>query len=342
MRKLLNLLIFILLAGSAPFLQACSDAEDDAEEETTEGETEVSLSVSPTSVSVAAEGESFTVIVTCNTDYNVAVSDSWLSLDSDNGGSLSFTVAANTSESSRTASITITAGDLSGTVTVTQEGADDSEDSSDDSDDPDDGSDDSSDDSDDTDDSGDSSDDSLSEASGTINGYEYVDLGLSVKWAMYNVGADSPEEFGNYYAWGETDTKSSYSSSNSITYGIDIDDIAGNTEYDAAAANWGDSWRLPTGEECEALIDSCTWAWTTLNDVNGYKVTGTNDNSIFLPYAGYYRASFYYSSGGGCYWSSTPASSGTGAAECLYFISSSYSLEGFYRYRGQSVRAVSE
>ena len=180
------------------------------------------------------------------------------------------------------------------------------------------------------------------EVSDESDDYESVDLGLSVKWATCNIGADSPTDYGNYYAWGETATKSSYTSSNSTTYSVEMEDIAGNAEYDVATANWGGSWRMPTYDEYQELLDSCTWEWTTEDDVNGYLVTGPSGNSIFLPYAGYRRASFYYSSGGGCYWCSTPYGDGNGLAGCLYFTSSSQSLEGFYRYRGQSVRPVSE
>ena len=89
--------------------------------------------------------------------------------------------------------------------------------------------------------------DDNSETTGTINGYKYVDLGLSVKWATVNIGATLPADYGNYYAWGETETKDEYTSDYSVTYGdSSIDDFAGNATYDAATANWGSSWRMPT------------------------------------------------------------------------------------------------
>ena len=109
----------------------------------------------------------------------------------------------------------------------------------------------------------------LSSAAGIENGYGYVDLGLSVKWATYNVGANSPEEYGNYYAWGETTTKTSYTEENCSTYGKSIGSIAGNSTYDVARALWGGGWRLPTKEEFEELRDRCTWNWTTYKGVNG-------------------------------------------------------------------------
>lgn len=132
------------------------------------------------------------------------------------------------------------------------------------------------------------------------NGHAYVDLGLSVKWATCNVGASSPEEYGNYYAWGETTTKSSYTEDNSKTDGVSMSSsIAGDASYDAARANWGGTWRLPTASESQELIDNCTWTWTTQGGKNGYKVTSEkNGNSIFLPAAGCrYSMTLYYGGG---------------------------------------------
>jgi hypothetical protein len=131
-----------------------------------------------------------------------------------------------------------------------------------------------------------------------FNGHEYVDLGLpsGTLWASCNVGATSPEEYGDYFAWGETSTKSDYTISNSITSGLSISelesrgiiDASGNltAAYDAATANWGDKWRMPTLDEIKELVNQCTWEWTTQNGVNGCKVVGPNSNSIFLPAAG--------------------------------------------------------
>ena len=273
----------------------------------------ISLSVSPTSVSVAAAGESFTVTVTCDTDYSMEISDTWLTLESDNAGTLAFTAEANTSGNSRTATITITAGDLSSTVEVTQ------------------------------------ATETSYDATGSLNGYEYVDLGLSVMWATCNIGADSPEEYGNYYAWGETETKSSYRSSNSITSGVEMDDFSGDAEYDAATANWGSTWRMPTKSELEELLENCTWTWTTVDNVYGYKVTGTNGNSIFLPAAGkYYHSSQYDVNSEGYYWSSSPLSATTTSYACnLNFGSSDIHVDdgtvnSSFRYYGRSVRPVSD
>ena len=180
---------------------------------------------------------------------------------------------------------------------------------------------------------------------GLINGYEYVDLGLpsGLKWATYNVGADKPEGYGDYFAWGEKKTKSSYTDNNSKTYGKQMNDIKGNSQYDAARANWGGTWRLPTKAELEELKNKCTWRWTTQNNVKGYKVTGPNGNSIFLPAAGYRYGSSLYSAGErGDYWSSMPNESYSYDACRLYFDSGNQRVRWSRRDLGLSVRSVSE
>ncbi|MBR5831997.1 MAG: hypothetical protein IKY79_05210 [Bacteroidales bacterium] len=142
-----------------------------------------------------------------------------------------------------------------------------------------------------------------------VNGYAYVDLGLpsGLKWATCNVGATTPEEYGNYYAWGETTTKTEYTEENYTLYGQELGDISGNTTYDVARANWGSTWRMPTKEELEELANNCTWTWITQNGVNGMKVVGSNGNSIFLPASGVINGSLLDGVGlGGNIWTSTP------------------------------------
>ena len=181
---------------------------------------------------------------------------------------------------------------------------------------------------------------------GTLNGYAWVDLELpsGLKWATCNVGASSPEDYGNYYAWGETSTKSDYSSSTSSTYDKEMSDIGGNATYDVARKLWGSSWRLPTMAEFDELMDSdnCIWEWTTQSGVNGYKVTSKiNGASIFLPAAGgRYDTSLEYAGSNGDYWSSTP---GITIDACVLSFHSEYhnSFWG-YRYYGYSVRPVCE
>lgn len=132
---------------------------------------------------------------------------------------------------------------------------------------------------------------------GIINGYEYVDLGLSVKWATHNVGASRPEECGSYYAWGETEVKEFYTFDNCKTIPQEpenrwervrnMDDIGGNEKYDVARAKWGSPWRLPSKEECDELKNKCKWEYITLDSIEGCKITGPNGKSIFLPCTDY-------------------------------------------------------
>ena len=181
-------------------------------------------------------------------------------------------------------------------------------------------------------------------ATGTISGHDYVDLGLpsGLKWATCNVGATTPEGYGNYYAWGETSTKSVYYDDNSLTTGRDMDDISGNVYYDAATANWGGSWRMPTEAEMKELRDNCTWTWTSQSGVNGCKVTGPNGNSIFLPAAGGCDESLRdYVGERGYYWSSTPRESNTLDAYNLGFYSGGHDVGSSSRCVGLTVRPVS-
>ena len=179
---------------------------------------------------------------------------------------------------------------------------------------------------------------------GEHNGHDWVDLGLpsGLKWATCNVGASSPSDYGDYFAWGETSTKSSYTYDNSTTYDKKIGDIAGNPTYDVARAKWHGSWRLPTEKEFQELLDNCTWELTTQDGVNGYRVTSKkNGNSIFLPAAGWRagtsscRQGFY-----GNYWSATPYESYTIYAYGLFFKEDYRSTGWNDRYLGYSVRPV--
>ncbi len=177
----------------------------------------------------------------------------------------------------------------------------------------------------------------------SISGHEYVDLGLSVKWGTCNVGASSPSDYGNYYAWGETKTKSEYIEENSVMYGKNIGSIAGNSTYDVARANWGGTWRLPTKEEIEELVSKCKREWTMQGGHRGYKITGPNCNSIFLPVAGWrYETSLNYAGEYGYYWSATPIEVDRYRTYDLYFYSGDFYRSWHTRYEGRSVRPVSE
>ena len=125
-----------------------------------------------------------------------------------------------------------------------------------------------------------------------VSSEKAVDLGLTVKWASYNVGAESPEQFGDMYAWGETSPKDEYKKENYLYYDSNTEsyydiglDIKG-TDYDVAHVKWGGKWRMPTLDELKELKEYCDWEWGQYNGVNGYIVTGPNGNSIFLPSSG--------------------------------------------------------
>ena len=190
----------------------------------------------------------------------------------------------------------------------------------------------------------------ITKRSGTVSGHDYVDLGLSVKWATCNIGANAPHEYGNYYAWGETETKTVYIRDYCKTIEIKNrlfgdDKIIDKRENfkDTARDNWGGTWRLPTKKEMEELVDKCTWQWTTQIGVNGYKVIGPNGNSIFLPAAGYCHWSSHYGVGeGGDYWCSTPYKSLGYYAYYLGFGSGGHLVTWGNRYYGYTVRPVSE
>lgn len=200
---------------------------------------------------------------------------------------------------------------------------------------------------------------------GTLNGHNWVDLGLpsGTKWATCNVGSDTPEGYGDYFTWGETSPKQTYTwetyryaegttweepkltkyCSNS-TYGNNgFTDNLTTLEAidDAATANWGAGWRMPTYDEMNELKTNCTVTWTTQNGVNGRLFTGTNGNSIFLPAAGYRNGGSLYSAGSSVYyWSSSLSTDYPSNAWALYFDSGNYVIYGFDRYCGHSVRPV--
>ena len=183
--------------------------------------------------------------------------------------------------------------------------------------------------------------------------YEYVDLGLSVLWSTCNIGASKPEGYGSYFAWGETYTKSDYTTptyayyingggftkycTNSSYGRIDNKTILDATD-DVARVKWGGNWRIPTSAEISELRAKCSWTWTT----NGYKVTSKiNGNSIFLPAAGYKSGTSSTNVGYGYYWTnSLYTSTSDYNAIVLYFYSSNVGSSGLERWYGGSVRPV--
>ncbi len=169
-----------------------------------------------------------------------------------------------------------------------------------------------------------------------------VDLGLSVKWASCNVGASSPEQYGSYFSWGEVKTKSKYSDNNSLTIGKKFGDIKADPLYDAATVNCGSSWRLPTLKEFEELKERCTWQWTTQGGKKGYKITGPNGNSIFLPASGYRNNASLYEikEAKGRYWTSTPDENYNNSSYAMFFSNNDYHTYKELRYDGLTIRPV--
>ncbi len=159
-----------------------------------------------------------------------------------------------------------------------------------------------------------------------------IDLGLpsGTKWACCNVGATAPEGTGGYYAWGETETKTTYDYGSYIYYDSsedsyeDLGNIAG-TRYDVAAKEWGGSWRMPNLDQFTELAGHCTFTWTTEGGVVGGKFTGKNGNSIFLPAAGGYVGSrLNYLNTYGLYWLDTPYIDLEGRAYPIIFNANTY------------------
>ena len=192
--------------------------------------------------------------------------------------------------------------------------------------------------------------------------YEYVDLGLpsGTLWATCNLGASSPEEYGDYFAWSETVPKDEYTYENYKWWYYDEDGYRYISKYntssdfgpvdnktemepedDAARVNMGTSWCLPSVEQVVELVNSCTWQWTQSNGVNGHLVTGPNGNTMFLPAAGYRDgSSLEYAGTYGIYWSRSLYSYLPDRAYCLYFDSQYWDSEDFSRYYGHVIRAV--
>ena len=194
-------------------------------------------------------------------------------------------------------------------------------------------------------------------------GYAFVDLGLpsGVKWAACNVGATTPEGYGGYYAWGETETKGDYTwdtykwcngSSSTMTkycvnskFGTVDNKTTLEPEDDAAHVNWGGAWRMPTDAECQELIDNCTWTWTS--DYNGTGIAGRivtsniNGKSIFLPAAGQWNNSWTLNTEI-YYWNSSLSGTYQGKYHynTIYGKESEFYMGSYLRYAGQTIRGV--
>lgn len=184
--------------------------------------------------------------------------------------------------------------------------------------------------------------------------HEYVDLGLpsGTKWATTNIGANAPEEPGDFFAWGEICAKHHFTidgykfrDKNSLTTkyttrkwtNAPVDNKTTlEAEDDVATTSWGKAWRMPTSAELNELRQKCTWQWTTHNNIEGCVVTGPNGNSIFLPAAGIDERK----EGSGNYWSSSLNADDDGTAYCLVFNRIEPVDRRYHRFNGLSVRAV--
>lgn len=184
-----------------------------------------------------------------------------------------------------------------------------------------------------------------SDSIGYENGYMWIDMGLpsGTKWASHNMGAKSSSGHGYYYEWGET-WVGKHDDDSCATYNIEMNDISGNAQYDAARAQWGGCWRMPTIAQWEELADECIWIWEKINNVAGYKVISrVNNNEIFIPAAGeYYYGQKFDVGTGGVYWSSTP---GDGLyyneyAQCFIFDKRTRDVVNEFRFSGIPIRPV--
>lgn len=189
---------------------------------------------------------------------------------------------------------------------------------------------------------------------------EAVDLGLSVNWATCNLGAESPEKDGYYYAWGETQPKKEYSANTYRWYDREsgmftkyiTDSLSGqvdgktvlDAEDDAAHEYWGGNWRMPSNKEIQELISLCDWEQTTINGVEGYKISsqveGYENNWIFIPITGCKVGTTFFEDEEGYYWTNTVNQDDQTMADYLYLDRDYMSVWHYYRYQGRSIRAV--
>jgi hypothetical protein len=168
-----------------------------------------------------------------------------------------------------------------------------------------------------------------------------VDLGLSVKWASWNVGAAKPEEYGGYFGWADPTGLKTSRSDNDYPNANPPRNICG-TEYDAAHVHWGGSWRLPTREQAEELVNECAWKAESLNGVAGFRVTGKNGNSIFLAAGGGRDGTrVLYTVVGADFWTGT-VSENSGEAWCFTFYQGRVHTDDLWRHYGFAIRPVTE
>ena len=281
------------------------------------------LEASPSSMVFTSYGESLSIVISSNLLWKVSTTASWLTLSplsGSNEAKITAVATENSSYESRSGKVTITADGFTANISVTQRGKYQTGD------------------------------------------YDYNDLGLpsGTLWATMNVGATSPEDDGEYFAWGEIQTKEEYTwdtykwcngNGNSMTkynissaYGTVDNKTALVRSDDIAYERWGNPWHVPNSENWSELAnkENCTWIWTSLNGVEGYKVISVkNGRSIFLPAAGFRSdASLYYEGKYGYYWSSSLYEDKPNSAWSVRFSSSQVDLYSGERYSGRIIRPV--
>lgn len=168
------------------------------------------------------------------------------------------------------------------------------------------------------------------------NGHECVDLGLpsGIKWSTCNVGASSPSDFGDYYAWGEIQPKSEYTWKNYMYHDTELKNI-----FDAVRLLWHGMWRMPTSEEFGELAKYCKWTQVVLEGHPGVLITGKNGNSVFLPAAGIFHESGKILVGEeGRYWTSSTTKDG----KAIYFKTKDAQKENYTRSCGFTIRPVTK
>ena len=174
-----------------------------------------------------------------------------------------------------------------------------------------------------------------------VQDHEYVDMGGSIYWAIYNIGATKPEEYGDYYAWGEITTKNEYTVENCTYYNQYLADFSGDPTYDAAAANWGGDWRMPTRSEMEYIANAANCKWTWDNQKCGYVVESkVTNNKLFFPAAGVWSESGLLATTTDGYYHTTTPGSNLYNDVYLMFHNRERSVTDCYRHYGTSIRPV--
>lgn len=179
-----------------------------------------------------------------------------------------------------------------------------------------------------------------------VDGHDCVDLGLNMRWATCNIGAETPESYGEYYAWGETQVKDSYEKENYNFYQLannsfeNIGDSICGTKYDVAMNKWGKSWSIPSSAQLKELTAKCKFVWTTIDGIKGCRIFGESGNYIFLPCSGYKDTLLRGDNVRGYYMSANTYNESK--IQYLNTSSNKNAVNNIYRYVGVNVRPVTK